>query len=373
MFILIIIFLFFFSIILLYLYFEDVCMFLPFLINFFIYWNFFFKINFFLVRNNSLSKDILNKSSYLYSFHNSFYLNINKIFLLFFFIYIYLFKGIINSIWWQHFKLTNQNLIFILLLLFINILFVLICQNLSLVNNFVKLDYLFSLINLSIFLPLIFITNTLFTFLFVLEFTSTIIFYKFVVSKVWKIKDNNNINNFLLFRNLPSYYLNMLFFQYWATFFSSVLIMFVLISYIFMYGTTEWFVLNLLNKFTINLNLNNFILMFILIFGFLIKIGFTPVHLYKIEIYKGLPFFAIFFYTTYYFLVFFLFFILLVLLFLESFNIYWFIILILIILGGLLFIISLLFGINYIKAFFAYSSVVNSIGFISIILALINF
>jgi NADH:ubiquinone oxidoreductase subunit 2 (subunit N) len=215
----------------------------------------------------------------------------------------------------------------------------------------------------------------LFTFLFILEFTSVIIFYKFVVSKIWVIKNNNDVNNFTLFRNLPNYYLNMLFFQYWATFFSSVLIVFSLISFIYMYSSTEWFLLNLLNKFNLQINsnqINNLILVFTLLFGFLIKVGFTPIHLYKIEIYKGLPFFAIFFYTTYYFLVFFMFFILLVLLFFESFSIYWLYILSLISFCGLLFIITLLFGVNYIKAFFAYSSVVNSLGFIIIIIALFN-
>lgn len=360
----------------LYLYFEDIHIFLPFLINFTIFWVFFFKTNFFLVKNTTLSTDVLKTSSYLYSFHNSFFLNINKIYILFLAFYIYFYKGSINSIWWQHFKITNLNLNLIFLLLALNLIFIFICQNISLLSNFVKLDYYFALINLSNFLPLIFITNTLFTFLFILEFTSVIVFYKFVVSKIWKIKNNNDINNFTLFRNLPNYYLNMLFFQYWATFFSSVLIVFSLISFIYMYSTTEWFMLNLLNEFNLQLNsfnkINNLILMFVLIFGFLIKVGFTPIHLYKIEIYKGLPFFAIFFYTTYYFLVFFMFFILLILLFLDSFSIYWVYILSLIVVFGLLFVVSLLFGVNHIKAFFAYSSVVNSMGFLVIILSLFN-
>lgn len=236
------------------------------------------------------------------------------------------------------------------------------------------MDYFFALINISIFLPLIFFSNTLFTFLFILEFSSVLVFYKFVVSKIWKIDSSTNVNNFILFRNLPNYYLNMLFFQYWATFFSSILIMFALISFIYMYGSTEWFAINLLNEFNLSFKINvinNFIILFILVFGFLIKIGFTPVHLYKIEIYKGLPFYAIFFYTVYYFLVFFLFFILLTLVYLESFSIYFSYILLLISSLGLIFVISLLFSINYVKAFFAYSSIVNSVAFLVIILALL--
>ena len=253
-----------------------------------------------------------------------------------------------------------------------------VAKNVSLLNNFVKTDYIFALMNLNNFMPIIFLTNTLYTFLFLLEFVSVVVFYKFVVSKVWSIKDTTNVNNFLLFRNLPNYYLNMMFFQYWATFFSSVLIVFSLISYIYLFSTTEWFMLNLLNNFSLQSNylyinkLNSLILLFVLIFAFLIKIGFTPVHLYKIEIYKGLPFFAIFFYTTYYFLVFFLFFIIFILIYFNSFSLYWFYLLTLIVVFSFFFILSLLFGLNYLKSFFAYSSIINSVAFVSIVISLLN-
>lgn len=359
----------------LYLYFEDIYLFLPFLLNFGIFWVIFFKLNFFVVKNRYLNFDVLTKTTNVYNIHNSYYLNINMIYLYFLILYLYFFKGINNAIWWQHFKISNFNLSIIFILIIINLFFIIISKNLSNIQNFVKLDYFFALLNLSNFLPLIFLANTLFTFLFVLEFTSVLIFYKFVVSKIWKLNNLNNINNFLLFRNLPNYYLNMLFFQYWATFFSSVLVVFSLISYIYIYGTTEWFVINLLNTFNLNttlFNSNNFILSFVLLFGFFIKVGFTPVHLYKIEVYKGLPFFAIFFYTTYYFLVFFMFFIILILLYFNSFSIYWLYLLFFMLFSGFIFIISLLFGVNYTKAFFAYSSVVNSMGFMLIVISLLN-
>lgn len=362
----------------LYLYFEDIYLFLPFLLNFVIFWFFFFKVNFFWVKNNSLSTDTLTKSSVNYTFHNSYMIYLNKLFLILLMLYFYSFKGCSTSFWWQHFKVNNLALFIIFMLIVVNYIFLIVAKNVSLLNSFVRTDYVFALMNLNNFMPIIFLTNTLFTFLFVLEFVSVIVFYKFVVSKVWSIKDTSNVNNFLLFRNLPNYYLNMMFFQYWATFFSSVMIVFSLISYVYTYSTTEWFVLNLLNNITLQYNsfyiskLNSLILIFILIFAFLIKIGFTPVHFYKIEIYKGLPFFAIFFYTTYYFLVFFLFFILFILVYFSTFSVYWFYILTLVIVLSFFFIISLLFGLNYLKAFFAYSSVVNSMAFVSIIVALLN-
>merc|ERR1711959_853486 len=91
---------------------------------------------------------------------------------------------------------------------------------------------------------------------------------------------------------------------------------YVILMYIYLYSTTEWVILNFLGLVQIiNLNTNYIVTVlvnFILIFSFLIKIGLTPIHLYKLEVYKGLPYLSIFFYTTFYFLIFFLFFLLLI-------------------------------------------------------------
>jgi hypothetical protein len=176
-----------------------------------------------------------------------------------------------------------------------------------------KSEFFFALINLTILLPIIFFINTLFTFFFFIELNSSIIFYKFISSNCWDLKKKGR--NILYKVNISKNYLNMLFFQYWAAFFSSVMIVYVIISYIYLYGTIEWFFINSLNYFQKNnysyINyLNILIINFILIFAFLIKIGMTPIHLYKLEIYKGLPLASIFFYTTFYFLIFFFFFLL---------------------------------------------------------------
>lgn len=327
---------------------------------------------------SSIAGDKLQNSNSIRSVHYLFFIKLNQIFLIFFFIYIYLFRGFVDTIWWNHFKLSNLAFGLIIVLLAVNYLYLYIVKANSLNSGTYKFDYFFALINLSNFLPLIFLANTLFTFLFVLEVNSCVVFYKFVVSKFWynDSKSTIKINNYAFRRLLPKNYLNMLFFQYWATFFSSVIIMYVLISYIYIYGTTEWIMLNLLNEITLKISYhynyyNNIILSAMLLFAFLIKIGFTPVQLYKIEVYKGLPFIAIFFYTTYYFLVFFMFFILLVVYYLNSFIIYWWYILLSIIVFGGIYVLSLLFDVNFIKAFFAYSTMINSLGFICIALAML--
>ena len=310
--------------------------------------------------------------------HYSFFIVINQVMILFAIFYFFTYKGQLDSFWWNHFKLTNLSLNLILILLVINFFFLMILKVIRYKFNISKMDYFFALANLSNFLPVIFLVNTFFTFLFILEVNSCLVFYKFVVSKIWynDSKGEYNINYLTLRRVLPKNYLNMLFFQYWATFFSSVMIMFSLIYYIYVYGTTEWIVLNLLNKIMVkfyisNVYVNNTVISAMVVFAFLIKIGFTPLQLYKIEIYKGIPYVAIFFYTTYYFLVFFLFFILLLTLYLNSFLMYWWYILLFIIVFGGIYVISLLFDINFIKAFFAYSTMVNSLGFLTLVMALL--
>ena len=354
------------------LYYSDITLFLPFLLNFIIYWYIFFKINFFNVQQAlNFTDKITVSSNKIRNIHYIFFVRLNQIYLLFMYFYIFTYRGCVETFWWNHFKVTNLSLNLISLLLIFNFFFIFVIKLLSVNSGVYKLDYFFALINLSNFLPLIFLVNTLYTFLFILEVNSSLVFYKFVVSKFWYNDNNVNINNYTFKRLLPKNYLNMLFFQYWATFFSTVMIMYALISYMYMYGSTEWIILNLLNEITIKVSyhynyINNIVISAVLLFAFLIKIGFTPVQLYKIEIYKGIPYLAIFFYTTYYFLVFFLFFILLIVFYFNSFLVYWWYILLLIIVFGGLYVLSLLFDVNYIKAFFAYSTMINSLGFICI-------
>ena len=121
---------------------------------------------------------------------------------------------------------------------------------------------------------------------------------------------------------------------------------------------------------------NNYILFFLIYFIFLIsmfvKIGFTPSHLFKIEVYKGLPFMSILFYTVFYFINFFLFFTLIFFYYLHSIKIFIWFFLFIVIVFGLFYILSLLFDVNLIKNFFAYSTVINSLTFIILLFVSLN-
>jgi NADH:ubiquinone oxidoreductase subunit 2 (subunit N) len=136
----------------------------------------------------------------------------------------------------------------------------------------------------------------------------------------------------------------------------------------FYFNSTEWTFLNLCNFF-IKLPKYFYFYFFIFILGFFLKIGLTPFHLYKIEVYKGLPFVTILIYTILFFIVYFLFFSILFLKNISAFYSYYWLSMLLLLLLGVCYIIFLLFDVNFIKSFFAYSTIVNLVSFVCLILA----
>ena len=125
--------------------------------------------------------------------------------------------------------------------------------------------------------------------------------------------------------NVPQTYINMVFFQYWVTFLATIFIVYFYINMFCIYGTSDWFLIQFCSEveypYTVHNNQMRF-LGIVFIVSVFFKLGITPLHLFKVEVYKGIPLLSIFFYTTYYFLVFFMFFVLLLILYLNSFLIY---------------------------------------------------
>lgn len=142
-----------------------------------------------------------------------------------------------------------------------------------------------------------------------------------------------------------------------------------------MYGTTDWFLIQFLNS------VENYFLIFsgdlirLLVVVFLLsvffKLGLTPFHLFKVEVYKGLPYLSVFFYTTYYFIVLFIFFIFLLSDYLFSFVTYYYLFLIFLLVLGSVYIIFLMFDVNFLKAFFTYSTVINTVGFLTVFVSML--
>jgi NADH:ubiquinone oxidoreductase subunit 2 (subunit N) len=338
-------------------------------------WVFFIKNNFFYIRMNASNVDILKNSKVLKKFNSQLLLNYSVVMLILFFISIFFQKGVVDSFWWNHLYITNFNHNILLFVLFISVVIHLIVVNININNNVNNIDYYFSILNISIAIPLIFLSNSLYNFIFVLEMISILIFYKFSVSKFWYRNPNDAWNKRNLMDRLVSrFYLNVLFYQYWVNFFSSVLIILSILNIMYSFGSTEWVFLNLINKinntiFYFNSIESNFVLWIVLFFGLFFKIGISPIHLFKIEIYKGIPFISIFFYTTFYFTAYFIFFSILMYQHINSFKSFFILPVTLFVILGIIYVISLLFDTNFTKAFFAYSTIANSLSFICLLLS----
>ena len=326
-------------------------------------WVFFFKVNTTLQKvssENSLNLNNLKINS------NGIFISFYLLLILYLVLNMYLLRGRNDVVWFNHFNLSNFTFNLLYVFLFVGFsTFFLLKVVFKKTNLFKSLDYLFSLNNLIILFPYLFFVNTLFSFLFFLELVSAILFYKLLSSKVWFKNTNNtkNINN-----NIPQNYLNMIFFQYWVTFFSTIFIIYFYINVFYFYGTSEWFVVQFLNTnfFENPKTQSNTLRLLVVIFllGVFFKLGITPFHLFKIEVYKGIPFLSIFFYTTYYFVVFFIFFIFLLSDLLVFFIPQYFLFITTLLFFGSIYVVVLLFDVSFLKAFFTYSTVINSIGFL---------
>lgn len=340
-------------------------------------WYLFFKLNFFNALDFKQANDkVLIRYKKIKNLDFFIYLRFNIFILCLLFCTLYILKLPLPLGLWNHFKYSNFIIYIVEIIILINIIFLYIINTFSFNSEVIKSDFFFSLINLSIFLILLLFTNSFYSFFFVIEVNSLLLFYKFLTSRLWyKDSSSKRLEDQKNSKFNPRIFLNMLFFQFWSSFFSSIFFVYIIIYILYSFGSTEWSIVNYLNtiKYS-NINYNYavfYLIISLFLFSFFIKLGLTPIHLYKIEIYKGISYLSIFFYSTYYFFIFFFYFILIIISNLSSFYTYFFLLLLLLIIVGSVFIISLLFDINYIKAFFAYSSIVNSLNFLIITLSLI--
>jgi len=355
-------------------YFNDFLFIIPTVISLYYSWFFFLKINLNFVRIAPSYSDKLLSSNILKKHTNNLFLKFSITIVFYIYMCFYLFRGFVKNILFNHNYVNNFNINIVLFCLTILLISYFIFLNTKYQNLLLNNDYYFSILNISIFIPYLFFSNSIFNFIFILEVISILIFYKFVVKKfLYKKKKDffkkKNINEKIFSKN----YTNVLFFQYWVNFFSSVILIISVINIMCLYGSTDWFLLNLINLlnnnifYTVDFEFN--VLVWSSFFlSFFLKIGLTPSHLFKIEVYKGVPFMSIFFYTTFYFLSYFILFTMMVQVYLNSFKINYYWIFIIFIIIGLVFTITLLFDIKFTKAFFAYSTVVNTISFFILII-----
>lgn len=200
-------------------------------------------------------------------------------------------------------------------------------------------------------------------FFFLLEVCSFFIFYQLILSKYF-----NPVLNESIYENLN--YINLIFFHYWISSFSSLLTALFLLVLMRFYGSVEFaFQLFLNNQLTTIWEVYFFyFFFFVFTFGIFFKLGFSPFHLFKLEIYNNLSYFFLFFYTTYYLLGFFFVFSSLYLKFLLPLSFSILQIYIFFFICCIFILCIFIFDISLVKSFIAYSTIINLINFFLLLL-----
>lgn len=318
-------------------------------------WVVFFKISFYKQSVYDIKVGVNSNSA---NFNSSFY-NFFLLSYLVMFICIYFNKYTSCSFFFNFFYIDNYINNLLIILYSVNVIFFVTVYYIFEKENF-SYNLIFPIFNIAATAPIILITNNVLVFIFLLEIVSCFIFYKFICSKnIMLTKDGSNKVNY-------KSYLDMIFFQYWVNFFSSILLFYSLTLIYYYFGTSEWKVLNYLITvyITEDNNLVYYILFNVFVLGIFLKLGIAPMQLFKIEIYNGLPLYIIFYYTVFYFLIFMYF--LFIIFFRNLYNVTAVLntnIFILVIVG-LLYSLVTLFNQRSIKSFLAYSTILNSLVYI---------
>lgn len=235
----------------------------------------------------------------------NFNLNINFLYFFFF----YSFRSFESLLWSHHLYISNQNYSILLFLFLLSILMHFILKLFSSLNyKSLSGEYLLSMSTIVLYTPIIILSNTLLTLFLFLELSVSLILYNFL--STWSILNIKKVGlNQNKLESRSRSFFNLIFFQFWSSFFSAALILYGIINYYLLFGTTEWTYLNFLIVISLN-NSNNIIIAnilfynVILVLGFLIKLGLAPFFVYKLEIYKSLPLPTLAFYSIFYFTVF---------------------------------------------------------------------
>ena len=264
---------------------------------------------------------------------------------------------------------------FIILSLFY---FILQCitSNMAFYKLNLSLEYLYSLVIFFVMSPLLYLSSSIYSFFFILEVLGVLVvllFSSLTSSGSQKNAENSYVSDIV--SPAPSRLITSLFTQFWISFFSTVLIVLFLIVSLFVWNTSLYFELNAIitSQNVIPGTAHSlFIILwdFLFIFGFFLKAGIAPLHLFKIEVYRGLPFFTIFIYTFLYFLSFFLYFLYVIYWLMPHIIYYNLYILEVLVIYSVLYLSFTLFSNKHLKTFLALSSILNSLVLFAAILPL---
>jgi len=298
---------------------------------------------------------------------------IKKYFIIFLLITInfYIVSGYSTSLWFNHLLLDSFNFKINILVSFTFFISLIFTMHNNLFLNSSVINFLSSIINLFIWIFFIFLSSNILSFIFLLEMISasvttlTVSSFFFINFKFSKLKLTYN-NYFFL--NISFYKVSSIMYFFWTSFLTSINLFFFLLIFNYYFYTLDLVFFNHLLSFNLNFfSYSNIIVYFFIVFLFLfiifLKCGLVPFFLWKPNFFKGLSFYYISFYTVFYYFFLLFFFLTFLSKYFISFIEFFSVILILLIFIGLFFLMTSLFSISYLKSFFAYSSILNTLFF----------
>jgi len=262
-----------------------------------------------------------------------------------------------NNNIYNSFYITPANYLFYMLIfIFLIFTFLVFKKNVLYQKNHESLSAYF-LFFITLFYYLL--VNNLLILTFIFEFQSIIIIY--IISNLFYLK-NNSYLNFKKINKQPVWYFNSIVYQFWASFFSAILLIISILIFFKNFFFIDWLNLEIyvymLNIKFFNTNLNEILIYFTpFIFCLFFKLGLLPFFFWKPEIYKNFTLEILFIYLTFYifaiiFLVLFIFFNYFFLLQHIFLIIYYPVTII-----SLIFLPFLFYVINEIRVFLSYSSI----------------
>lgn len=278
-----------------------------------------------------------------------------------------------NEICWQNININNHTQFYFSTLVFVLIVCWFVSMGLQKQNITINSEYIILIYFFPLFGQIMFSSSNLFLLIFTIELIGLLIFNQFVLNNGSKknnraTKDNPNV----IFVKKQSYGLfNAAFFQFWANFVSSVLLIFSLINFHHIFGVTKFFFLNFFVKLCevtkyIPISSSNTIFL-VLSAALFVKTGIAPYQFFKVETYKGIPLYVLVVYTILYLIIYIYTFIYMYQVNLvclkESVSLY----LLLSASLGVVYLFSLLFDTTNFKAFLSYSTLINLINLLIVI------
>ena len=327
-------------------------------------------ITYLLLIFNSFTKYTVSKSKTYFSFINSFdlfWVILTPVLLLFTLNNMWVGPAI--SAWFGHIVFTSFQLKVTYLVLTTFTLYLLIFISTTYFTSREIYDYMIVTFHFLYWITLIFYANTIFTVIFIIEVIGALIFLLVITSTFSSTFFYRNLNlnyGHLFQQSTPHTYLQSILYIFWISLISSLNLFVFLLLFYFKMLTLDWYIVEYIFLFFINVNSTKDIfslglIWFVLLFSLFVKCGLAPLFIWKPTFFKGLPLYTLFFYITFFYSLFYLFIINFLLSSLSEIFYFYIVFFWVLILIGLFFLLLIICETYYIKAFLAISSILNSL------------